>query len=128
MIRKTNHPHMKKIVIVLLISLLFQSCFTHTSALDFKAGAVVEKQKVKIYKNNGTELKGKVLSANKDQIVITTSKTKQVVKTPLKDILGVQAKKMSWGKSIGIPAAAIVTAILLYALFGEQPSSAGTDE
>ena len=127
MIRKTNHPHMKKIVIVLLISLLFQSCFSY-NALDFKAGAVIEKQKVKIYKNNGTELKGKVLSANKDQIVITTSKTKQVVKTPLKDILGVQAKKMSCGKSIGIPAAAIVTAILLYALFGEQPSSAETDE
>ena len=118
---------MKKLAIVLLISLLFQSCFSY-DALDFKAGAVVEKQKVKIYKNNGTELKGKVLSANKDQIVITTSKTKQVVKTPLKDILGVQAKKTSWGKSIGIPAAAIVTAILLYALFGEQPSSAGTDE
>ena len=119
---------MKKLAIVLLISLLFQSCFTHTSALDFKAGAVVEKQKVIIYKNNGTELKGKVLSANKDQIVITTSKTKQVVKTPLKDILGVQAKKMSWGKSIGIPAAAIVVALILIAIFVEQPSSAGTDE
>jgi len=116
---------MKKLAIVLLISLLFQSCFTHTRALDFKAGAVVEKQKVKIYKNNGTELKGKVLSANKDQIVITASKTKQVVKTPLKDILGVQAKKMSWGKSIGIPAAAIVVILILIAVFAEQPSSSG---
>ena len=128
MIRKTHKPHMKKLVVVLLISLLFQSCFTHTRALDFKAGAVVEKQKVKIYKNNGTELKGKVLSADKDQISITASKTKQVVKTPLKDILGVQAKKMSWGKSIGIPAAAIVVALILIAIFAEQPSSAGTDE
>ena len=128
MIRKTHKPHMKKLVVVLLISLLFQSCFTHTRALDFKAGAVVEKQKVKIYKNNGTELKGKVLSANKNQISITASKTKQVVKTPLKDILGVQAKKMSWGKSIGIPAAAIVVALILIAIFVEQPSSAGTDE
>ena len=118
---------MKKIVIVLLISLLFQSCFSY-NALDSKAGAVIEKQKVKIYKNNGTELKGKVLSANKDQIVITTSKTKQVVKTPLKDILGVQGKHFSVGKAIGILAAAIITPILLYALFGEQPSSAGTDE
>ena len=118
---------MKKIVIVLLISLLFQSCFSY-NALYFKAGAVIEKQKVKIYKNNGTELKGKVLSANKDQIVITTSKTKQVVKTPVKDILGVQHKRFSVGKSIGIPAAAIVTAILLLSLVGEQPSSAGTDE
>jgi sRNA-binding regulator protein Hfq len=114
---------MKKTVILLLISLLFQSCFTHTRALDFKAGAVVEKQKVKIYKNNGTELKGKVLSADKDQITITASKTKQVVKTPVKDILGVQNKRVSLGKSIGVPAAAILTAILLYAIFGDQPSS-----
>lgn len=119
---------MKKTIILLLISLLFQSCFTHTRALDFKAGGVVAKQKVKIYKNNGTELKGKVLSADKDQITITASKTKQVVKTPLEDILGVQSKQVSLGKSFGIPAAVILTAVLLYAVFGEQPSSSADDQ
>ena len=119
---------MKKLAIVLLISLLFQSCFTHTRALNFKAGAVVEKQRVKIYKNNGTALKGKVLSASEDQIVIISSKTKQVVKTPVKDILGVQHKRFSLGKSIGILAAAIITPLLIYALFGKQPSSSGDDQ
>ena len=119
---------MKKTVILLLISLLLQSCFTHTRALDFKAGAVVENQKVKIYKNNGTELKGKVLSADKDQITIVSNKTKQVVKTPVKDILGVQLKQFSARKSIGIPAAALITAILINAVFGEQPSSSGDDQ
>ena len=119
---------MKKTLILLLISFLLQSCFIHTRALDFKAGAVVENQKVKIYKNNGTELKGKVLSADKDQITITANKTKQVVKTPLKDILGVQSKRVSLGKSIGLPTAAIVTAILIYAAFGEQPSSSVDDQ
>jgi len=119
---------MKKTVILLLISLLLQSCFTHTRALDFKAGAVVENQKVKIYKNNGTELKGKVLSADKDQITIVSNKTKQVVKTPVKDILGVQRKQFSARKSIGIPAAALITAILINAVFGEQPSSSGDDQ
>ena len=119
---------MKKTLILLLISLLLQSCFTHTRALDFRAGAVVENQKVKIYKNNGTELKGKVLSADKDQITITANKTKQEIKTPLNDILGVQSKRVSLGKSIGIPAAAIVTAILIYAAFGEQPSSSVNDQ
>ena len=119
---------MKKTVILLLISLLLQSCFTHTRALDFKAGAVVENQKVKIYKNNGTELKGKVLSADKDQITIVSNKTKQVVKTPVKDILGVQHKQFSARKSIGIPAAALITAILIYAAFGEQPSSPIDDQ
>ena len=118
---------MKKLAIVLLISLLFQSCFTHTRALNFKAGAVVEKQRVKIYKNNGGALKGKVLSASEDQIVIISSKTKQVVKKPVKDILGVQHKRFSVGTSIGIPAAALLTAIVIYAVFGEQPSPSGDD-
>jgi len=36
---------MKNLAIVLLIPLLFQSCFSHTRALDFSAGAVVEKQR-----------------------------------------------------------------------------------
>ena len=119
---------MKNLAIVLLISLLFQSCFSYNRALDFKAGAIIEKQKVKIYKNNGTELKGKVLSVDEEQIVIISSKTKQVVKTPVKDILGVQHKRFSARKSIGIPAAAIITPLLIYALFGEQPSSSGDDQ
>lgn len=116
---------MKNFLLLISLSILLQSCFSYTRAIDFNAGEVQVNQKVKIYKNNGTELKGKVLSANKDQIVITASKTKQVVKTPLKDILGVQAKKMSWGKSIGIPAAAIVVILILIAVFAEQPSSSG---
>ena len=49
---------MKKLAIVLLISLLFQSCFSYTRALDFNAGEVQVNQDVKIYKNNGTERKG----------------------------------------------------------------------
>ena len=114
---------MKKFLLLMSLSILLQSCFSYTRALDFNAGEVQVNQDVKIYKNNGTELKGKVLSADKDQITITASKTKQVVKTPVKDILGVQNKRVSLGKSIGVPAAAILTAILLYAIFGDQPSS-----
>ena len=104
---------MKKLAIVLLISLLFQSCFNHTRALNFSAGAVVEKQRVKIYKNNGTELKGKVLSVDEDQIVIISSKTKQVVKTPVKDISGVQAKEFSVVKSLAIPTGIFLVLALL---------------
>ena len=119
---------MKKTVLLLLISLLFQSCFSYTRALNFNAGAVEVNQEVKIYKNNGTEFKGKVLSVDEDQIVIISNKTKQVVKTPVKDILGVQRKQFSARKSIGIPAAALITAILIYAAFGEQPSSPIDDQ
>ena len=104
---------MKKTVILVLISLLFQSCFSYTRALDFKAGEVQVNQKVKIYKNNGTERKGKVLSANKDQIAIIYSKTKQVLKIPVKDISGVQGSELSVGKSVAIPLGIITGLILL---------------
>jgi len=68
-----------------------------------------------------------VLSVDEDQIVIISSKTKQEAKTPVKDILGVQAKRFSVVKTIGIPVAALITAILIYAAFGEQPSSSIDD-
>ena len=107
---------MKKLAIVLLISLLFQSCFTHTRALDFSAGAVVEKQRVKIYKNNGTELKGKVLSVDEDQIAIIYSKTKQVLKIPVKDISGVQGSELSVAKSFAIPSAILLAIPVIFIL------------
>ena len=50
------------------------------------------------------------------------------MKTPVKDISGVKGSELSVGKSVGVPAAAIVTAILLYAIFGEQPSSSVDDQ
>ena len=107
---------MKNLAIVLLISLLFQSCFSYNRALDFKAGAIIEKQKVKIYKNNGTELKGKVLSVDEEQIVIISSKTKQVLKIPVKDISGVQAKELSVAKSFAIPSGIMLGIFLVLAL------------
>ena len=91
---------MKKIVLLLLISLLFQSCFSYTRAINFKTGEVQVNQEVKIYKNNGTERKGKVLSANKDQIAIIFSKTNQVLKIPVKDITGVKSKEFSVTKTM----------------------------
>ena len=94
---------MKKAVLLLLISLLFQSCFSYTRALDFNTGAVEVNQEVKIYKKNGTEFKGKVLSIDEDQIAVLSNKTNQVVKVPLTDISGVQSKEFSVAKSFAIP-------------------------
>ena len=107
---------MKNLAIVLLISLLFQSCFSYTRALDFSAGAVVEKQRVKIYKNNGTELKGKVLSVDEDQIAIIYSKTKQVLKIPVKDISGVQGSELSVVKSFAVPAGILLAIPIFFIL------------
>jgi hypothetical protein len=103
---------MKKFLLLMSLSILLQSCFSYTRALDFNAGEVQVNQEVKIYKNNGTERKGMVLSVDEAQIAIIYSKTKQVLKIPVKDISGVQAKEFSAVKSFAIP----VGVLLLLAL------------
>ena len=94
------------------LSILLQSCFSYNRAINFKAGAVAVNQEVKIYKNNGTDFKGKVLSANKDQISIISNTTKQVVKIPVQDIIHMQGKVLSGSKTIGIPLASILGVII----------------
>ena len=113
---------MKKTVLLLLISLLFQSCFSYTRALNFNAGAVEVNQEVKIYKNNGTEFKGKVLSVDEDQIAVLSNKTNQVVKVPLTDISGVQSKEFSVAKSFAIPLGILIAipVLIIVALAGSS--------
>ena len=112
----TNNYIMKKFLLLPTLSILFQSCFSYTRAIDFNAGEVQVNQKVKIYKNNGTERKGKVLSANKDEIAIIYSKTKQVLKIPVKDISGVQGSELSVAKSFAIPSAILLAIPVIFIL------------
>jgi hypothetical protein len=107
---------MKKFLLLATLSILFQSCFSYTRAIDFNAGEVQVNQKVKIYKNNGTERKGKVLSANKDEIAIIYSKTKQVLKIPVKDISGVQGSELSVVKSFAVPAGILLAIPIFFIL------------
>ena len=103
---------MKKLLLLMSLSILLQSCFSYNRAINFKAGAVAVNQEVKIYKNNGTDFKGKVLSANKDQISIISNTTKQLVKIPVQDIIHMQGKVLSGSKTIGIPLASILGVII----------------
>jgi len=112
----TNNYIMKKFLLLATLSILFQSCFSYTRAIDFNAGEVQVNQKVKIYKNNGTERKGKVLSANKDEIAIIYSKTKQVLKIPVKDISGVQGSELSVVKSFAVPAGILLAIPIFFIL------------
>ncbi len=112
----TNNYIMKKFLLLAILSILFQSCFSYTRAINFNAGEVQVNQEVKIYKNNGSELKGKVLSVDEDQIVIISNKTNQVSKIPVKDISGVQASEFSAAKSFSIPAGIVTGLIILLVL------------
>ena len=105
---------MKKFLLLMSLSILLQSCFSYTRALDFNAGEVQVNQEVKIYKNNGAERKGMVLSASEAQIAIIYSKTKQVLKRPVKDISGVQAKELSVAKSFAIPSGILLGLFILF--------------
>ena len=107
---------MKKFLLLMSLSILLQSCFSYTRALDFNAGEVQVNQEVKIYKNNGAERKGMVLSVDEDQIAIIYSKTQQVLKIPVKDISGVKAKEFSAVKSFAIPTGTVLGIFLLFAL------------
>ena len=98
------------------LSILLKSCFSYTRVLDFNAGEVQVNQDVKIYKNNGTERKGKVLSVDEDQIAIIYSKTKQVLKIPVKDISGVQGSELSVAKSFAVPSAILLAIPVIFIL------------
>ena len=113
---------MKKFLLLATLSILFQSCFSYTRAIDFNAGEVQVNQDVKIYKNNGTERKGKVLSVDEDQIAIIYSKTKQVLKIPVKDISGVQGSELSVAKSFAIPMGILIAipVLIIVALAGSS--------
>ena len=107
---------MKKFLLLMSLSILLQSCFSYTRALDFNAGEVQVNQDVKIYKNNGAERKGKVLSVDEDQIAIIYSKTKQVLKIPVKDISGVQGSELSVVKSFAVPAGILLAIPIFFIL------------
>ena len=81
---------MKKFLLLMSLSILLQSCFSYTRALDFNAGEV---------------------QVNQDAIIY--SKTKQVLKIPVKDISGVQAKEFSAVKSLAIPTGIFLVLALL---------------
>ena len=107
---------MNKFLLLATLSILFQSCFSYTRALDFKAAGVQVNQEVKIYKNNGSELKGKVLSVGEDQITIISSYKSQVSKIPVKDISGVQGSEFSVAKSFATPAGILIGLFLILVL------------
>jgi len=107
---------MQKFLLLMSLSILLQCCFIYSRALYFNPGEVQVNQEVKIYKNNGTERKGKVLSVDEDQIAIIYRKTKQVLKIPVKDISGVQGSELSVAKSFAVPSAILLAIPVIFIL------------
>ena len=101
---------MKKLSLLFLLSILFQSCFSYKS-VDFKSISVEKKQKFKVAKLDRTNLKGRLVSKNEKTMILENNTGLQTI---LKDeIYDVKVRKFSILKSSGLVAGAAV----LIALF-----------
>ncbi len=88
---------MKKLIFLLLISILFQSCFNYKS-VDFKSISNEKKQKFEIAKIDRTSVKGQLVSIDEDRMILENKGQNQII---LKDeIYDVKVRKFSYLKSL----------------------------
>ena len=105
---------MKKLIILLLFSLLFQSCYSYKS-VNFNEIRNEKKQKFEIDKLDKTNLKGRLVFITKDTIILENKGVNQII---LKDeIYDVKVRKFSIIKlaGVGLGAVAAYGALILIA-------------
>jgi hypothetical protein len=99
---------MKNFSSLLLILILFQSCFSYKT-VDFNSIPVEKKQKVEVKGVGGTYIKGTLVSKNEQ--ILTLNNNGQLQKIPVSEIYEVKVRKFSLLKSSGVLAIS-VTAVL----------------
>lgn len=117
---------MNKFLTLIIFSLLLQSCSSYTRAINYRsggAGGFIINEYVKITKNNGTTIFGKVLSVDEEQIQLFSNKANQVLKIQVKNINGVQVKEFSLVKTASI---IIVPFSILFLVLADAASSLTT--
>ena len=83
---------MKKIIFLLLTSILFQSCSSYKS-VDFNDIVVEKKRKFEIEKLDSSKLTGRLVSKNENSIVLETNSGFQTIKNT--EIQELKVKKFS---------------------------------
>ena len=101
---------MKNFSSLLLILILFQSCFSYKT-VDFNT-IPIEKQKVEVKGVGGTFIEGTLVSKNEQ--ILTLNNNGQLQKIPVSEIYEVKVRKFSLLKSSGVLASSVllVTAVL----------------
>ena len=99
---------MKNFSSLLLILILFQSCFSYKT-VDFNSIPIEKKQKVEVKGVGGTYIKGTLVSKNEQ--ILTLNNNGQLQKIPFSEIYEVKVRKFSILKSSGVLAIS-VTAVL----------------
>ena len=89
---------MKKIIFLLSISILFQSCFSYKS-VNYNDIAIEKKPKVEVKGVGGTNSKGRLVSRNEQALILEINGALQ--KIPVSEIYEVNIRKFSFLKSSG---------------------------
>ena len=88
---------MKKLILLLLFSFLFQSCFSYKS-VNFNDIKNEKKQKFEVSKLDKTNIKGRLVSINENVMVLENTKGNQIINE--NEIYDVKVRKFSILKTI----------------------------
>ena len=112
---------MKKLIFLLSISVLFQSCFSYKS-VNYNEIAIGKKPKVEVKGVGGTNSKGRLVSKNEQLMILENNG--QLQEMPVSEIYEVKVRKFSILKSAGLLGATyatvvvVIAAVLIMALAG----------
>ena len=107
---------MKKFSLLLLLSILFQSCFSYKT-VDYNNIAIDKKQKVEVLMLNKTSVKGQLVSKNEKTIILETKDGQGTI--PLEEIYDVQVRKFAFLKTLGFSIVSpFLLVLLLYGMSG----------
>ena len=109
---------MKKLLLILLFSFLFQSCFTYKS-VNFNDIKNEKKQKFEVFKIDKTNIKGRLVSIDENVMILENRKGNQTINE--NEIYDVKVRKFSILKLatgiVGTYGAFVVIGVLALASF-----------
>ena len=89
---------MKKLIFLLSISVLFQSCFSYKS-VNYNEIAIGKKPKVEVKGVGGKNIKGKLVSKNEQLMILENNG--QLQEISVDEIYEVKVRKISIWKTVG---------------------------
>ena len=90
---------MKKLPLLLLFLILFQSCYSYKT-VNYNSIQIEKKQKYKVKGVGGIKIEGTLFSKNEQ--ILTLDKNGQLQKIPVSEIYEVKVRKFSILKSFGL--------------------------
>ena len=105
---------MKKLIFLLSISILFQSCFSY-KAIDYNNIETDKKQKLEVLMLNKTSVKGQLVSKNDKTMILETKDGQGTI--PLEEIYDVKVRNFSFLKSAGLTVLIPIATYLALGIF-----------